>query len=657
MSWEPEPEDLQPESAPEPQQQPAPLMRPALSRPALDRPVAQRDPAPRQAAPPPAPPVEPPPPDHHHDHDHEPPQRRRFDPLLLVGIIALLIGGGLMQLGRDIKPNPPRPTVNDDAVNGQIVVDLKDNATSEQIAELSNRFGIQLLFNSPMSVKHKLMVAFVDSSRRKTVLDGLRNDPLVEAADNNHRVELFAPAPSPGGGGGSGGTTAFVPNDPLYAKQWHLKMINMEQAWVVTKGKGAIVAVVDSGVGLPDPRTYRLPDDLAQTNFAKGYDFVDHDDQPEDENHHGTHVAGTIAQSTNNGILGAGVAPEASIMPVRVMDADGSGDTANIVDGIHYAVDNGANVINLSIGGDYDQVEEKAIAYAHGKGVFLACAAGNEGKEPVDYPAGYPGCMAVSSVGPTKQLAYYSNTGDAVDITGPGGDQKLAGADGGVWQNTFIKSKDGTVRVGFVSLQGTSMATPHVAGVAALLVSMGKKDPDEIREILKKSATPMGSPKQFGAGLLNAEEALKMTGTKPIQKGVQWTVLLIGALVVYLLAQSGTATGAVVCMAFGYFFPVIIEKVVGFGSIWNLLGHSVIIPVIWLMTPSMAKSALQKAAAFTFGLGLHFAVDIWTGASPFQIVPERRIVLWFIVNLIVGAYLVVSAMFQPQSARAAASKA
>jgi hypothetical protein len=137
-----------------------------------------------------------------------------------------------------------------------------------------------------------------------------------------------------------------------------------------------------------------------------------------------------------------------------------------------------------------------------------------------------------------------------------------------------------------------------------------------------------------------------------VQQWVQWTVLGLGALVIYLLAQAGTTTGAVISMVAGFFFPLFVEKIVGFGSIWNLLGHAVIIPVIWLMTPSLARSAIQNAGAFTFGLGLHFAVDIWTGASPFQIVPQRRIVLWFIVNLIIGAYLVVSAMFQPQAARA-----
>ncbi|HTX36041.1 MAG TPA: S8 family peptidase [Bryobacteraceae bacterium] len=646
MSWEPEPEDLQPESAPE-QQQAQPSLRPALSRPALDRPAAPRAPEPRHAPPPP--PVEPP--VHHDEPDHEPPERHRFDPLLVLGLVVLLVGGGLMQLAKDVKPPAPHLRPNLDPVNGQIVVDLKDNATGDQVAELNRKFGIQLIFNSPQSLKHKLMVAFVDSSRRAEVLAGLRSDPLVEAADTNDPVGLFASPGTPGSSGSSG--AVFIPNDPAYPKQWHLKMIGMEQAWTVTKGKGATVAVIDSGVGLPDKTQYRLPEDFQQTSFAKGYDFVDHDDQPEDENHHGTHVAGTIAESTDNHILGAGVAPEATIMAVRVMGADGSGDTANIVDGIHFAADNGANVINLSLGGGrYNDVFEKAITYAHDKGVFLACAAGNDGHEPVSYPAAYQGCMAVSAVGPNKELADYSNFGDQIEIAGPGGDQDKGGADAGVWQNSFIR-QNGVVREGLLSLQGTSMATPHVAGVAALLVSMGKKDPDEIREILRKSATPLGPAKQFGAGLLNAEEALKMTGQKPVQKNVQWTVLAVGMLVVYLLAQRGTSLSAVISLAAGFFFPLALEKIVGFGSIWNLLGHSVIVPVIWLMSPNLAKTTVQNAAAFTFGLGLHFAVDIWTGASPFQIVPERRIVLWFIVNLIIGAYLIVSAMFQPQPAKSA----
>ena len=555
-----------------------------------------------------------------------------------------------MQLGKDVKPPAPRFKPDVDPVRGEIVVDLKDNASSDQIGELNRKYGIQLLFNSPMSIKHKLMVAVVDAERRNQVLSALRNDPLVEAADTNDPVIAFASS-------GSG----FVPNDPGYAKQWHLTMIGMEQAWTITKGDGAVVAVVDSGVGLPDPQTYRKPQDFAQTKFVEGYDFVEHDKEPQDMNHHGTHVAGTIAESTNNGIMGAGIAPEASIMAVRVLDGDGGGATSDVVDGIHFAADNGANVMNLSLGSDRaNDVEEKAVAYAHDKGVFLACAAGNDGKEPVLYPAAFQGCMAVSSVGPTKQLAYYSNYGDQIEIAGPGGDQKLAGADGGVWQNTFTRVRQGQGSVpgpeGFVSLQGTSMASPHVAGVAALLVSVGKKDPEEIRSILRKSATPLGPAKQFGAGLLNAEAAIATTGQKPVEKWVQWTALGIGVLVVYILAQAGTVTGAVISLAAGFFFPVLVEKIVGFGSIWNLLGHAVIVPVIWLMYPPQGRNSVQNAAAFTFGLGLHFAVDIYTGASPFQIVPQRRIVLWFIVNLIIGAYLIVSAMLQPKPAVAAAGQ-
>jgi serine protease len=648
MSWEPEPEDLQPESAPEQQQQMQPSLRPAMSRPVFDRPAAPRAPVERQAPPPP--PIEPP--VHEPEPDHGPPQRRRFDPLLVLGLIVLLVGGGLMQLAKDVKPPSPHLRSDVEPVNGQIVVDLKDDASADQIAALSAKFGIQLLFNSPESVRHKLMVAFVDAGRRSTVLDGLRADPLVEAADINHPISMYASAPASASG--------FVPNDPLYAKQWHLKMIGMEQAWTVTKGKGAVVAVVDSGVGLPDPRQYRKPADFQQTDFAQGHDFVDKDDQPEDENHHGTHVAGTIAESTDNGLMGAGIAPEATVLPVRVMNRDGGGSSANITDGIQWAADHGANVINLSIGGpDEDDVIANAVKYAHDKGVFLACAAGNDDHKPVSYPGADPGCMAVSAVGPTKELAGYSNIGDQIDIAGPGGDKDRFGADGGIWQNTFERVREPNGKghpgpEGFIALEGTSMATPHVAGVATLLVSLGKKDPEEIRSILRKSATPLGSPKEYGAGLLNAEEAVKMTGQKPVEKWVQWTALALGVLVVYILAQPGTTLSAVIAMAAGFFFPIFMEKIVGFGSIWNLLGHSVIVPVIWLLTPGMGRNALQNAAAFTFGLGLHFGVDIWTGASPFQIVPQRRIVLWFIVNLIIGAYLIVSAMFQTQPAAQAA---
>jgi serine protease len=441
----------------------------------------------------------------------------------------------------------------------------------------------------------------------------------------------------------------------MYQQQWHLKLIGMEEAWTVTKGKGAVVAVIDTGVGLPDKSQYRKPSDFADTNFTDGYDFIEKDKEPEDEQGHGTHVAATIAESTNNGLMGAGVAPEATIMPVRVLNAQGRGKGSDIDDGIYFAADHGANVINMSLGGGpYNDVEAKAMDYAYKKGVVIVCAAGNDGKGEVSYPAKYKEAIAVSAVGKDRELAYYSNYGDEIDIAGPGGDQKRDGALGGIWQNTFEEKPGGffsgpTAQEGFFSLQGTSMASPHVAGVAALIVSLGIKNPDEVRSVLRKSAVNLGSPQMFGAGLLNAADAVKTTGAKPEQKWLTWGALAAGALIVYIMVPAGTAFSSLLTLAVGFFFPLVVEKIVGFGSIWNLAGHSVLVPLIWLLTPNLNEDASRSAAVLTFGLAIHFGLDIYSGASPFQVQPQRRVVLWFVLNLMLAVYLATFAMLSRPS--------
>ena len=159
---------------------------------------------------------------------------------------------------------------------------------------------------------------------------------------------------------------------PEYSKQWNFRNINVEQAWDETKGAGITVAVIDTGVS-------QVPD-LKTTKFVKGYDFVNNKDDASDDNGHGTHVAGTIAQSTNNGYGVAGIAYEASIMPLKVLSGSGGGTIADIAESIKFAADNGASVINMSLGGGgASNMLEEAIKYAHSKGVTIIAAAGNEG--------------------------------------------------------------------------------------------------------------------------------------------------------------------------------------------------------------------------------------------------------------------------------------
>jgi serine protease len=370
-----------------------------------------------------------------------------------------------------------------------IVINFVNTATPSETAALAKEYNLTLRpsSNSAFARQEVIYLATGEATHPRAtrrLLQRLQREALVEYAHPNYQFQA-----------------AFVPNDPLYSQQWNLRAIRMPEAWEISQGEGVTVAVVDTGVT-------RVPD-LAQTEFVKGYDFVDDDEDPTDLNGHGTHVAGTLAQSTNNALGVAGVAFKAKIMPVRVLDANGFGSLSDVVEGIRYAVDHGATVINLSLGSRASaRLMEEAVAYAHSKGVTVVAAAGNENSSQVSYPARYPHVIAVSATGPDGTKAPYSNYGVGVDIAAPGGAKTPEHPEYGILQQTINRrNPDEPV---FAYFQGTSMAAPHVAGVAALIQAQGIKDPDKVEAILKMSAAPVPGDKQnfYGAGLLDAARAL-----------------------------------------------------------------------------------------------------------------------------------------------------
>jgi serine protease len=286
------------------------------------------------------------------------------------------------------------------------------------------------------------------------------------------------------------------PNDQYYSKQWNLHKIGVEGAWTRTKGSGVTVAVIDTGI--------TKVRDLYETKFVKGYDFVNDNETAKDDNGHGTHVAGTVAQATNNKYGVAGVAYEANLMPLKVLGADGGGTVADIAEAIKFAANNGADVINMSLGGGGEsQLMKEAIEYAHRKGVVIIAAAGNENTDGSSYPARYPHVIGVSAFGPDGEKAPYSNFGAGIDISAPGGSEA-----GAILQETINENGEGV----FLGLQGTSMASPHVAGVAALVKAAGVTDPEDILKVLKQSARVIQDDglNYYGAGQLNAEAAVKL---------------------------------------------------------------------------------------------------------------------------------------------------
>jgi len=396
--------------------------------------------------------------------------------------------------------------------------------------------------------------------------------------------------------------------------------------------------------------------DFNNTQFVKGYDFPDGRDIAADPVGHGTHVSGTIAESTDNGLLGAGVAPEAKIMPLRTCDDKGQLKMSAVADALHYAADHGANVANMSLGGpNPSTILQNAMDYAFKRDVTLVCSAGNSGKEGVGYPGRYKTCITVSAVGPGGLVASYSTWGKEVDIAGPGGEPKM-GEDAEIWQNTFMQRKgwfgpSGPRVDGFFPLVGTSMAAPHVTGVAALLVSLGMTDPKEIRSQIRKSAKPYAPVDHYGAGVLDAAKATESVRRSTKVNKIQ-ILLAIGAAALLLTVGRNLQRKTdpmffvhqiAVALTLGLFFPVGLEKVLGFGNLWNLVGHSVILSILFFMTPRMDRSGFWKAFAFTLGVVIHLLLDADSGRTPFLVMPPGRILFWIYANVAVGLYFAVSA--------------
>jgi subtilisin family serine protease len=285
--------------------------------------------------------------------------------------------------------------------------------------------------------------------------------------------------------------SVIVPNDVLYSRyQWNLPLVETEKGWTVTKGsQDVIVAVVDTGADLNHP-------DL-QPQLVPGINVVSPDSQPQDDVGHGTHVSGVISALVNNNLGIAGMTWYNRIMPVKVLDQTGAGSTYSVAQGIIWATDHGAKVINMSLGNYADaQFLHDAIKYAFDHDVVLIAASGNDNTERPGFPAAYPEVFAVAATDPFKMKASFSNYGDYIDVTAPG--VSIA--------STYPHNQ-------YAALSGTSMASPHVTALAALIRSVNPLLKNtEVMDIMRQTAQdigPKGKDKYFGYGLIDVVQALK----------------------------------------------------------------------------------------------------------------------------------------------------
>jgi serine protease len=516
-----------------------------------------------------------------------------------------------------------------DPATGAVLIDIDDDASAEEHLAIARKLRAAIApFAWPSDVNAlgeelhddaNLYRVVPPASEIGDVLRALHRDPNVEVVEVERTwaipesEQAFAVPESPPEAADD--PDRFVPNDPYYRYQWHMDQIGMPEAWTRNRGAGAVVAVIDTGVAHRNEGRFSRAPDLEQTRFVEGYDFVRNDAHPDDEHGHGTHCAGTIAQSTHNGVGVTGVAPEATIMPLKVLDASGRGGWGAIAAAIRHAADNGANVISMSLGGGMpSRAVQRAIEYAHDKGVVVIAAAGNASRSRVEYPARHAHVIAVGAVRFDRTLSFYSSYGEGLDLVAPGGDLRVDqngdGMPDGVVQNTLVGGNP--KRFDYLAWQGTSMATPHVAGVAALLHSAGVRDPDTIERILKESALDLGDARRYGSGLVQASAALRLAeqGTGAARAGL---ALGVSALVLlWLRRRQKLGVGPIAASALALFvagglgaLPWFWIPSVG-GSLGSALSLGVLGNAANLLGPYGALLALSVLPAFlAVMLGLH----------------------------------------------------
>ena len=458
------------------------------------------------------------------------PARRTASPASAPGVDRGLRPGSALRAARQAAGSAARRAARGRYVPGSLIVKFRAGASaaarSALLAVVDGRATARRA-NAPFEV-----VTLDGGGDPEAVAQRLSAQPDVEYAQARYLVRPLA----------------FRPNDELYSLQWNYPLIDMERAWDINPGSSSsvIVAVLDTGMAYTNiafdytqsaPQTIdgvvypplgtvhltsaAAPDLVTAGRIVSPFDFIWGDSTPVDMDGHGTHVAGTIGQLTNNSVGVAGMAFNVQLMPIKVLDGFwdeyflspfvGTDDTVAL--GIRHAADNGAKVLNMSIGRDGPPapVVRDAIAYALSKGAFISIAGGNDFLDgnPVprfaEFATQFEGVVSVGAVGRDRQRAVYSGTGSWLELTAPGGDVTRNGVPGMILQQTYDFDLTDTFLNGaagfraprfdvfeYIYYEGTSMATAHVSGAAALLYQQGITKPAAIEAVLKRSATDLG---------------------------------------------------------------------------------------------------------------------------------------------------------------------
>ena len=444
-------------------------------------------------------------------------------------LLALSLGSGLGAGGAVAHPTAPATGGRGpqgtaaDWLPGRIVVQLRDRQGLGMLGGLLGQLGVQAQAATGGDGLYLLQGgAGLDVA---AAVAALRGNPAVAYAEPDYPMHLLQ-----------------TPNDAHYSDQeWWLTALQAQAAWDISTGNpDLIVAIMDTGVATNHPEF--------AGRILPGHNFVSNNEDPYDDNGHGTHVTGIASAAGNNGIGIAGISWQTKILPVKVLNAQGSGSTYNFAQGIRWAVDNGARVINISAGADFGtDSEHDAIKYARSKGVVIVAAAGNTPDGRPEYPGGYDEVIAVSASSRRDSVAGFSSYGDYVDVAAPGINIL----------STWVRDR----KPDYESESGTSMASPMVAGAVALILSVNPNlNPEQVQQLLQQTADDIGDPgfdQKAGWGRINLLRALQQApaGPKPgnappkpapAQGGgskVQGTVTGVDpALVdVLLLPQNGSA--------------------------------------------------------------------------------------------------------------------